>query len=205
MRLAGLFLVAMMILIGCTQQENAQKPEAKVEVLTAEQAPKVAALGDSVAKALLKTLKHELVTTIKQSGVVEAIKVCNVKALPLTEQVAQQFDAKISVKRTSFKIRNPKNQPDDYERQALDYFQKALDEGKPLPAHLIQKIQHDGQTVYRYYMPLKVAPLCVNCHGDPGHMPENLKQELARLYPQDQATGYRPGDFRGVIRVEIAE
>ncbi len=205
MRSFWLFLMFLAFLAGCSQQNESEPPQATVTILSAEEAPRVAALGDSVAKDLLKTLKHELVTTIQQAGVVEAIKVCNVKALPLTQQVAQQFGTKVDVKRTSFKIRNPKNQPDDYERKALEFFQQALENGQPLPSHLIQKIEQKDHTVYRYYMPLKVAALCVNCHGDPGHMPEELKQKLAQLYPQDQATGYKAGDFRGVIRVEFKD
>ncbi len=203
-----MLLLSTLLFISCNKQEaevpSLHKNKTQVTVVSGEEVPHIAALGDSVAKTLLATLKHELITTIKKEGVVEAIKVCNVKALPLTEKTARRFGSSIDVKRTTFKVRNPKNQPDSLEIQALQFFQNALENGQPLPAHFIQKIQNNNRVVYRYYMPLKVAPLCLNCHGDPGHMPEALKQELAQLYPNDQATGYQAGDFRGVIRVEIS-
>ncbi len=204
-----LFLLIGILLFftGCSKDQESKdshQPHITVTAVDPQSVPEITALGDSVAKTLLKTLKGELIQTIKQSGPVEAIKVCNTKALPLTRQVAQQFGANIAIKRTSFKIRNPKNKPDSLEVQALRYFDNALKSGKPLPAHFVQKIEEDGQTRFRYYMPLRVASLCVNCHGDPNHMPEPLKEALHRLYPNDRAVGYKAGDFRGVIRVEIS-
>ncbi len=186
------------------QSKHDHLPKTVVETVSEREVPTIAALGDSVAKTLLQTLKTELITTIKKSGPLEAIKVCNTKALPLTQQVAHQFGAQVKIKRTSFKIRNPQNAPDSLELKALQYFAQQLETQKALPSHYIQKIRTNGKVRYRYYMPLKVAGLCVNCHGDPQHIPEKVKQELHRLYPNDKAVGYQVGDFRGVIRVEIS-
>lgn len=50
---------------------------------------------------------------------------------------------------------------------------------------------------------MKIAPLCLNCHGDKNMLSEEVSAQLANLYPEDKATGYREGDFRGVIRVSV--
>ncbi|MBW2376809.1 MAG: DUF3365 domain-containing protein [Deltaproteobacteria bacterium] len=46
-----------------------------------------------------------------------------------------------------------------------------------------------------------MQPLCVTCHG--AELPPDLRARLAELYPEDQATGYAAGDFRGVFWVEL--
>ncbi|MCB9539757.1 MAG: DUF3365 domain-containing protein, partial [Myxococcales bacterium] len=53
-----------------------------------------------------------------------------------------------------------------------------------------------------YIEPLYVLPLCTQCHGQ--DLTEGVKSKLATLYPTDQATGYAPGDFRGVVWAELA-
>jgi len=58
--------------------------------------------------------------------------------------------------------------------------------------------------VYRYYFPLKVLKLCLTCHGTPGKdIKPEVYEAIKRKYPEDKAIGYREGDFRGVVRVEI--
>jgi hypothetical protein len=51
----------------------------------------------------------------------------------------------------------------------------------------------DGRT--GYVEPIYVKPVCLACHG--GNVDPGVKAKLAELYPEDQATGFREGDFRG--------
>jgi len=46
-------------------------------------------------------------------------------------------------------------------------------------------------------IPMRAEP-CLLCHGAPEPA---LKAEIDRLYPQDQATGFRPGELRGAFTV----
>jgi cytochrome c553 len=40
---------------------------------------------------------------------------------------------------------------------------------------------------------------CLKCHGTPGVDQDASSQaKIQRLYPQDEATGYAEGDFRGL-------
>jgi len=55
----------------------------------------------------------------------------------------------------------------------------------------------------RSYAPMRVGEVCVRCHGDPDDLAPGVADLLAEEYPEDRATGYAMGDFRGVIRVSI--
>jgi len=61
----------------------------------------------------------------------------------------------------------------------------------------------EGDDALRYYRPLVVNELCVQCHGPATALAPEVLAALSDLYPSDRATGYLPGDFRGLIRVRI--
>lgn len=191
-----ILLTAVMILLGC------QKKESTENQLTAEQKQQVETLGQAAATKLMVTLKGEL-TKAMQVSVSDAIQVCSNKALELTGGVMDSVENVTAIKRTTFKYRNPQNAPDEWEMKALQVFEDAAQKGEALPASYVQKVEENGQTTYRYYQPMKIAPLCLNCHGDKNMLSEEVSAQLANLYPEDKATGYREGDFRGVIRVSV--
>ena len=43
--------------------------------------------------------------------------------------------------------------------------------------------------------------MCLACHGE--HPAEAVRERLAALYPEDNASGYREGDLRGVFWAEF--
>ncbi|NOX38353.1 MAG: DUF3365 domain-containing protein [Calditrichaeota bacterium] len=194
-------LVIGWVFSGCEKKER-EHLAVKVMVPDSSEQVAITAFGDSVATMLMKTLKKAVLEAMEAGGPVNAIQVCNTKALPLTRGVAGRFERPVDIKRTSTRIRNPENQPDSLEKQVLVYFEKQLRETGTLPPYVAQVIVKGDTRYYRYYKPMKVAPLCLTCHGDPKNMGEPLRETLKRLYPRDQATGYQEGDFRGVIRVE---
>ncbi len=163
----------------------------------------ITAKGDAIAIGLVKTLKGAVKQAIDSNGVVAAITVCNVEAIPLTQEVASLAGEDVNIKRTSFKTRNPVNAPDQIETAALNHFEELLIKGEALPPHYTQKVVMEGDTSYYYYKPMKVESLCLLCHGSEETMMPEVRENLAKLYPDDQATGYREGDFRGLIRVKL--
>jgi len=88
---------------------------------------------------------------------------------------------------------------DAHERAALEYFEAEMAAGRALPSHLVQRA--DGEL--RYYRPIVVAELCTTCHGPRDALDPAVAEALDRRYPDDEATSYRPGDFRGVVRVSV--
>jgi hypothetical protein len=192
-----ILLTAVMTFVGCQKQESTENQ------ITVEEKQQVEAVGQAAAAKLMVTLKGEL-TKAMQVGVSDAIEVCSNKALELTNSITDSVENVTAIKRTTFKYRNPQNAPDEWEMKALKMFEEAAQKGEALPASYVQKVEENGQTSYRYYQPMKVAPLCLNCHGDKNMLSEEVSAQLANLYPEDKATGYQEGDFRGVIRVSVA-
>lgn len=90
------------------------------------------------------------------------------------------------------------NRPDKHEQERLDEVLKHLEAGAgagylPTEAFVL------GDSI-AYYKPILIAsPLCLKCHGIAG---ETLDMEAQRVirerYPQDAATGYALGEFRGL-------
>ena len=156
--------------------------------------------GSAQIKQLATSLKTKLTEAMQSGGPGKAIEVCNLEAPVITSDINALSD--LSVKRTSLKIRNPDNEPDEWEVMVLNKFQEQLDNGVPFEeikyAELSEK---DGVKMYRMMRPIPVAGVCLACHGPADSLPEEVKQELKAKYPSDQATGYTAGQLRGAFSV----
>ncbi|MGB5301566.1 MAG: DUF3365 domain-containing protein [Gemmatimonadota bacterium] len=155
-------------------------------------------LGSSASQALMGTLVTQLTGAMQEGGAAHAVDFCSTSAFELTAGVAQEQG--LDVKRTSMKYRNPANAPDEDETEALRYYESALAETGVLPGPLVRKA---GRDEYRFYRPLVVAAPCLGCHGSTGEIDPTVQAILVERYPDDLATGYAAGDFRGVIRVSV--
>ncbi|MGC8942127.1 MAG: Tll0287-like domain-containing protein [Sulfurihydrogenibium sp.] len=187
-----LVLMASSVVFGCAEVQKAEVPKDKEQ--------KIAQVGEETSMKLLKTLKGALMDAMQKGGPDEAVEVCSKKAMALTSQIEKETG--YSVKRTTFKYRNPANAPDKYEAEALRYFEEGIKKGQ-MPQYYVQAINENGKVMYRYYKPLKVEGVCLTCHGDPNLMDKKLLEKIRALYPNDKAVGYKDGDFRGVVRVTI--
>ena len=69
---------------------------------------------------------------------------------------------------------------------------------------LVQRIDAPGAPPeWRVYRPLGAASVCLKCYGDQTEQSPALRAKLNSLYPVDQATGYRIGEWRGLLRVTV--
>ncbi len=168
------------------------------EEVSSETEAAVLELGNSASGALMGTLVTQLTGAMQAGGPVNAVDFCSTSATELTAGVSQEQG--LDIKRSSLRYRNPANAPDEGETEALRYFETALAETGELPGPWVQKA---GRDEYRFYRPLAVAPPCLNCHGSKGEIDPAVQTILDERYPDDLATGYAAGDFRGVIRVSI--
>ena len=192
------FLIFSLLLIwSCNnaEREIAQPSDSETK--------KMVSYGDAIVYELVKTLKTAVKTTIDTAGPVAAISVCNIEAMPLTKKVKDEAPRDVSIKRTSYLFRNPANEPDDLESMALDHYMSLIETGEEIPPFYAQKIVEGEITYYNYYKPMKMENLCLLCHGDAATIPPNVQTKLHELYPNDKATGYKEGDFRGLIRVRF--
>ena len=158
-------------------------------------------IGDAASSDLMRTLKAHLTEALEENDLATAFEVCATVAYSLTKEIQDGLPQGVTVKRTSFKYRNPKNKPDPNEEKILLYFEKELAKKKSLPGYYIQYVKAKDE--FRYYRPMTVGELCLKCHGEIELLDKDVVLSLREYYPDDKATGYLPGDFRGAIRVAI--
>lgn len=166
-------------------------------------APAEAPLAEARAavKALGESLKSKLVTAIKAEGPVSAIAVCKTVAPVLAEEVSKEHG--LEIRRTALRVRNPANAPDQWERSVLeDFVAKIATGAHPAALEHIETVPEGDTMVLRYMkaIPTAAEP-CLACHGS--NLDPALKAEIARLYPNDQATNFKAGELRGAFTVTI--
>lgn len=170
--------------------------------------PKIAeirALGERAINRLAITLVNEVAVASKK-GPENAVEVCHLKALPLTGEVVAGMPRITAAKRTSLRLRNPANAPDEAELLALRSVERDIERGKAPAQLLLQKVtQPGGGTEWRVYRPLGLLGHCVACHGPRENQTPELQAKLKQLYPNDQAVGYAPGQWRGLMRVTVSD
>lgn len=178
----SLYLGVLALIIG-----SCGKEAAPARVLNEEDV-KQAALALEPIKA---QLKQALTSSMKEHGPIKAIDACALKA---PEIIAEAAHARLEVGRTSHKLRNASNVAEGSLVTWLKFHQQT-----PSPDATHAEITEDGKVLYAE--PLFVAPLCLTCHGE--NVPAEVQKELDRLYPNDQATGFKENDFRGLIWIKM--
>ncbi len=104
------------------------------------------------------------------------------------------------IKQTSDRYRNVNNKPNSKEIDAIKYFKK-----NPQKSELFELEKDKNKEEYKrlyYFYPLKITKDCLKCHGFKKDINPSLYKKLVEVYG-DRAFGYKLGDIRGVISVEI--
>ena len=176
--------VAVLALSGCAHQQQT------VDTSALQQE------GRQLAARFLGTLKPELQKAMKAGGPTHAIEICHVKAPQITQKLSQESGWQL--KRTSLKVRNPNNAPDAWERRVLVQFEQQKAQGAdPKKLEYGEVVMEAGKRVYRYAKAIPTAPVCTVCHGQQVAPP--VMEKIRTYYPKDQATGFKPGDIRGMF------
>jgi len=157
--------------------------------------------GVKYIKMLGKELKTQLKAHMKADPTgVEAMGFCAGKADEITKEVNAKLPEGIRVRRTALKTRSEKNIPDTVDTKIMEAYAKKATE-KSLDPKDIQVVEVDGVT--RVYKPLLVKPVCMKCHGSEEAISSDIKAMISKIYPKDMATGFKEGDFRGVMVSEM--
>ncbi len=143
---------------------------------------------------LLAPFKQDLKKALK-SGLAEgpaaAIRVCRVKAPGIADALSVEG---VRMGRSSHKLRNPDNTAPDWVSPIM---QSYLDDASSREPRLVEL---DGDR-RGYVEPITVQPLCLTCHGS--ELAPEVAEQVAELYPEDEATGFEAGDLRGVFWLEF--
>lgn len=142
-------------------------------------------------------LSSNLVAAIGRTGPAGALEFCSVNVGPLTAGLAPSN--RVELRRVTHKARNPANRATDAELLLIEEFRRGLAAGRTNPPVLVTST---AGTV-TFYSPIVLGnPLCLQCHGMAGTeiTPDTL-QVIDRLYPADQARGFRLQELRGLWSV----
>ena len=145
-------------------------------------------LGKEIAGKSFIALSTALQSVMQSEGPEAAIQYCNVHAIPLIDSLSQAHQAEI--KRTSLRVRNPADAPNQEEITVLNEFETMVSNGDTPMAKM------EGNT---FYAPIFMQEACLLCHGVPGEkLSFDLHTKILALYPSDAAFGYQAGDLRGM-------
>jgi hypothetical protein len=181
-------LAAILPAVGCGRQAAQKAPPALDEP----------ALWLAQGAATVKPFKQNLLVTLQAAiqahGPEVAVRTCQLQAPAIAGTAT---GPQVEVGRTSHRLRNPDNAPRVWVKPLLDsYVAAAGADTLPRTVEL-----EDGGV--GYVEPIMVKPLCVTCHG--AQVAPALAKKIHELYPQDQATGFAVGDFRGLFWVEFSK
>jgi hypothetical protein len=150
----------------------------------------------SLAKQFGGQLKGEVATGLKSGGPAATVEICSVKAPQIAEQVSTTSGWDVG--RTSLKLRNPNNAPDDWEQQVLEQFEQRKAAGEPVAGLEFAEVVGSGdERRFRYMKAIGTEPVCLTCHA--AEITPEVETKLGVLYPQDKARGFAVGDIRGAF------
>ncbi len=153
------------------------------------------------AKQFMESLKTILVKEMQTNGIVAAVSVCSDTAQVLTNNYG--VNKGIYIKRVSFKFRNSNNKPDEFETNALKYFEELKSNGKLTDStEYFEVVEKEGVKNVRYMKPIIVQAPCLGCHGTSDQIGPEVKTMLQNKYPEDKATGYQMDDLRGAVSIQ---
>ena len=195
--------VLIIALAACTQPapapDTAVADSSAAMTLSAADSAAILTRGGAIATTVAQGLAQRLQAQLAENGAAQTLDFCSRTALVLTDSLTADQPG-VSVKRTSTRIRNPRNQPDEHEQLALAWFDSARAASGALPAAYVQAV---SAAEARFYRPLVIAPFCIQCHGTVEKLDPEVRAALQERYPNDRAIGYQEGDLRGVIRVSL--
>jgi hypothetical protein len=175
------------ILLG---NDLSMSPEEKKEI--AQSAKKSIKI---IGGGLLKEVKKNM----KEGGPTQAAAFCAHNATDVAKNLSSTLDEGITVRRITNKPRNPKNIPaNEYEQSILNMMEETDRKKHPV----VKKL---SETHYQVYKPIRIKDKCLTCHGDNTTINNEAYKEIAKIYPNDKAIGYKKGEFRGAFLVDIVK
>lgn len=143
-----------------------------------------------------KSLKQELVGAMKSGGPIKALGVCNTLAPELASEAGSTSGWDVG--RTTLKLRNQSNAPDDWELTVLKDFEQRKAAGEDITKmETTEVVEMNGQRMFRYMKAIPTGKPCMACHA--AEVAPQVEAKLKELYPDDVARGFKPGDIRGAF------
>ena len=150
----------------------------------------------SQVKLVAGELKQRVARDVSEKGAENALASCRLQVEGITDRV--MLHGGWEIRRTAFRVRNPNNLPDPWEKEVLELFAKRKSEGVDMTQHEFAKVVNlDGKRVFRYMKPILTQGFCTSCHGV--SLTPEVRSKIDEKYPDDKAVGFKPGDLRGAF------
>jgi cytochrome c553 len=151
------------------------------------------------AGAVLQRLRAEMMREMQSAmtkGPAEAISVCRHLAPEISRKLEQETGWHI--RRIGLKVRNPDNRANASERGLLMGFEIKNLAGQPIELlHSLRVDRKDGNVEIHFMQAVPMLDGCTACHGEA--IDPETAAAIQRLYPEDEAVGYKVGDIRGAF------
>ena len=193
-------LLIISILFGCGKDDStssasgssasgSEQQSGQANAVAATQAPTPQQRAAAAKDALVDELSSKLLAAMSNGGPAQAIEACSQLAPKVAKEIGEQH--RVSIGRTSMKLRNAKNIAPQWSEQLI----------AELPTKPVFTALEKGGTGALFPILLKVQ--CLTCHGPSEKIASDIRAEITRLYPDDKATGLEEGDLRGWFWVEV--
>lgn len=113
----------------------------------------------------------------------------------LNELIAAERDMRIHL--TSLKLMNPGNQPDSWERESLEGFEKNR-------AERISIVGAGATASFRYMAPLEIKEACLACHARQGYRTGDVRGGISVTFPASYVYSIIDAQKRDFMNIHIA-
>lgn len=153
--------------------------------------------GQAASALAFTSLSKKLKAEVANSGFDGAISFCKLEAPKIMYDVSSE--AMANIHRVTDKPRNPKNLANEIELEIINSYKDLQKTNEKMEARLIA----DNNSI-TFYSPIKILPLCMNCHGTLNkQVSQHTKEILDKVYPEDKALNYNIDDIRGLWKIKF--
>jgi Protein of unknown function (DUF3365) len=140
-------------------------------------------------EALFAKLSGRLMEVMGKSGPAAAITVCQQEASEIANEVSTAQGLRIG--RTGVRLRNPSNVAPEWASSLIEAKTDTPTFAKLTNGHAVA------------LLPIKLQAQCLMCHGPKEQIAPIIQDQLTKLYPNDQATGFNEGELRGWFWIDL--
>lgn len=194
-----LLSAALLPAAGCGGERASQAPVAVPAQAPAPAAERAGAAAADFSGRLRTALRDHMAS----QGPVSALAFCHDQAPAIAADVMAAHGVRIGRVALPGRERNPANTAVDWQVPVLARFAAAVADGAA-PEDQVELVVDglpDGVEA-RLMRGIRVEAPCQICHGV--ELAPGIAAAVDRLYPDDRATGFREGDLRGALWVEVA-
>jgi uncharacterized protein DUF3365 len=193
-RIAWVFVGVFSVLLGSLRAQTVREwPTYPIKQAPAEMLPAIQR-ANLVILSIQNATSIELTNALSAGGPGDAIRVCHMSATTLIHRLGREEG--IAAGRTSAELRVPSNAPRPWAAPIVKQFAAAK-------AADVDGFAVDLGEKVGVMRPVAHRAVCTPCHGVKEKLDSQVREELKDRYPADRATGFKDGDLRGWIWVEV--